>query len=251
MSLYVYGVVGPGHPVPAERIGVGGAPVRLVAAEPDGPAAVTGDAPEGLRARRRDLTAHQELLGALAADGPVLPMRFGVVLPDAATLTGRLTTRRGAYEQALERVAGRVEMNVKAMPAQGEAALTQLLAEDQGLRALRARGLRRPGYEASVRLGQAVADALERRARLAAERVRRTLAPLAAEWCDGPEVEGCVLNVSLLLPRDTEAAFRAAADRLAAELAGRAELLLTGPLPCYSFVPAEAAGSPAPRRAAV
>ncbi|MBV7648292.1 GvpL/GvpF family gas vesicle protein [Streptomyces albidoflavus] len=251
MSLYVYGVVAPGHPVPAGPAGVGAGPVRLLTTGPQAPAAVVGDAPAGLRARRRDLTAHQELLVALAADGPVLPMRFGVVLPDEAVLLDQLATRRSAYERALERVAGRVEMNVKALPPQGEAALAQLLAEDVGLRAMRDRGLRRPGYEASVRLGQAVSDALERRARLAAERVRRALVPLAAQWCDGPQVEGCVLNVSLLLDRDAEAAFRAESDRLAAALAGRAELLLTGPLPCYSFVPAEAAGSPAPHRAAV
>ncbi|MGW8943754.1 GvpL/GvpF family gas vesicle protein [Streptomyces koyangensis] len=251
MSLYVYGVVAPGHPVPPGRTGVGAGPVRLLTGEPDAPAAVVGDAPAGLRARRRDLTAHQELLGALAADGPVLPMRFGVVLPDEAVLLDQLATRRAAYERALERVAGRVEMNVKALPPQGEAALAQLLSEDAGLRAMRDRGLRRPGYEASVRLGQAVSDALERRARLAAERVRRSLVPLADRWCDGPQVEGCVLNVSLLLDRDAEAAFRGEADRLAAALAGRAELLLTGPLPCYSFVPTEAAGSPAPHRAAV
>ncbi|MEU6647780.1 GvpL/GvpF family gas vesicle protein, partial [Saccharomonospora sp. NPDC046836] len=218
---------------------------------PDAPAAGVGDAPPGLRARRRDLTAHQELLGALAADGPVLPMRFGVVLPDEAVLLDQLATRRSAYERALERVGGRVEMNVKAMPPQGEAALARLLAEEPGLRAMRDRGLRRPGYEASVRLGQAVSDALERRATLAAARVRRGLVPLAAQWCDGPQVEGCVLNVSLLLDRDAEAALRAEADRLAAALAGRAELLLTGPLPCYSFVPAEAAAAPAPHRAAV
>ncbi|MFD5028477.1 GvpL/GvpF family gas vesicle protein [Streptomyces sp. NPDC058373] len=252
MSLYVYGVVGPGHPgPPAGRTGVGASPVRLLGAGKGAPAAVVGDAPDGLRARRRDLTAHQGLLTALAADGPVLPMRFGVVLPDEAALLDQLASRRPAHERALERVADRVEMNVKAQPAQGEAALARLLAEDQGLRALRDRGLRRPGYEASVRLGQAVSDALERRARLAAERVRRALAPLAAEMCDGPEVEGCVLNVSVLLAQDAEAAFRAEVDRLAAELAGRAELLLTGPLPCYSFVPAEAPTSPAPKRAAV
>ncbi|RWZ74363.1 GvpL/GvpF family gas vesicle protein [Streptomyces albidoflavus] len=251
MSLYVYGVVAPGHPVPAGRTGVGAGPVRLLATGPDAPAAVVGDAPPGLRARRRDLTAHQELLGALAADGPVLPMRFGVVLPDEAVLLDQLATRRSAYERALERVGGRVEMNVKAMPPQGEAALARLLAEEPGLRAMRDRGLRRPGYEASVRLGQAVSDALERRATLAAARVRRGLVPLAAQWCDGPQVDGCVLNVSLLLDRDAEAALRAEADRLAAALAGRAELLLTGPLPCYSFVPAEAAAAPAPHRAAV
>lgn len=251
MSLYVYGVVAPGHPVPAGRTGVGAGPVRLLATGPDAPAAVVGDAPPGLRARRRDLTAHQELLGALAADGPVLPMRFGVVLPDEAVLLDQLATRRSAYERALERVAYRVEMNVKAMPPQGEAALARLLAEEPGLRAMRDRGLRRPGYEASVRLGQAVSDALERRATLAAARVRRGLVPLAAQWCDGPQVEGCVLNVSLLLDRDAQAALRAEADRLAAALAGRAELLLTGPLPCYSFVPAEAAAAPAPHRAAV
>ena len=43
------------------------------------------DAP-GLRAKRRDLMAHQEPAPDAGEDGPVLPMRFGMVAPDEATV---------------------------------------------------------------------------------------------------------------------------------------------------------------------
>lgn len=62
MSLYVYGVVAPGHPVPVGPAGVGAGPVRLLTAGPEAPAAVVGDAPAGLRARRRDLTDRKSVV---------------------------------------------------------------------------------------------------------------------------------------------------------------------------------------------
>ena len=117
-GIYVYGIVRAGHPVPPRLRGVG---------SPRGPSprSSRGGWPRSsarrrsdLRARRRDLLAHQELLLALAADGPVLPMRFGMVAPDEAAVRRQLAGRaRSSHLAVLERVDGRVEINVKAMPA--------------------------------------------------------------------------------------------------------------------------------------
>jgi Gas vesicle synthesis protein GvpL/GvpF len=237
--VYVYGVVRTGHPLPAAARGVGAVRIRRL---PAGRlTAVVSDVPEGLRARRRDLMAHQGLLLDLARSGPVLPMRFGMVSPDEETVRDRLAAGRDGYLAALERLDGRCEMNVKALPA--EDALEPLVREDPQVRRLSEQARRLPGYEASVRLGEAVAASLARRAAEAAGRALRELSALADGAVRGPDVAGCALNVSFLVAREQDARFRAAVERFAAGHHDRVRLRLTGPLPCYSFVPAETAGA--------
>ncbi|WP_052848118.1 GvpL/GvpF family gas vesicle protein [Streptomyces avicenniae] len=246
-ALYVYGVVRPGHPLPAGARGVGDPPARLRVVGDGALAAVVSKAPPDLLARRRDLVAHQETLLALAADGPVVPMRFGVVAPDRATLVDRLAASLDTHLRALERLDGRLEMNVKVFPV--EAALAGLLRADATLRSLREQARRRPGYETSVRLGEAATDALRRLATTAAAPVLRALGAFAEAVSPGPEVPGCVGNTSFLVPRAAVADFGAEAARRTAEVAARAELRVTGPLPCFSFADtgtaAEAAPAPA------
>ncbi|WP_030544781.1 GvpL/GvpF family gas vesicle protein [Streptomyces albus] len=232
-GLYVYGVVRTGHPLPAGRRGVGDPPGPLRLIRHGAIAAVAGPAPPGLRARRRDLLAHQELLLALAADGPVLPMRFGMVAPDEDTVLRDLAAGEQERSAALTRLDGRCELNLKASPV--EDGLAALLREDEGVRRLRDEVRGRPSYQGSLRLGESVAAGLTRRAKAAVEQVLRACAPLAEQLVEGPDVQGCVRNVSFLVGRDNEAPFRAAVERLAAEHRDAVELRLTGPLPCYSF----------------
>ena len=119
-------------------------------------------------------------------------------------------SRHGPHLATLERLSGRVEVNVKALPAQN--GLAALLREDEKVRQLRAAAVRRPGYEANLRLGEAVAAALSRRAAEAGRRLIRELTPLARAVATGPEVDGCVLNVSFLVDRGIADRFRMAAQ---------------------------------------
>ncbi|MFJ4436449.1 GvpL/GvpF family gas vesicle protein [Streptomyces sp. NPDC088923] len=234
-GLYVYAVV-PEDTEPTGLTGVGSPAREPRAVRAAGLAALVSPAPAPLRAKRRDLLAHQGVLAALAARGPVVPMRFGVVAAGEEAV--REDLRRGAerYRAALERVTGRVEVNVKGTVS--EQGLPALLRADARLRGLREQARARPGYEAEVRLGRAVAEALTRRAREAAGAVRAALEPLAVDSCQGPVDESTVLNASWLVDADRLAAFRAEAGRLAGPSAPYLALVLTGPLPCYSFVAA-------------
>ncbi|MGW7274369.1 GvpL/GvpF family gas vesicle protein [Streptomyces sp. NPDC054864] len=238
-GLYVYAITGPetaAHARHCRAVGDGNATVSVLGQ--DGLAAVVSRVAGRPRARRRDLSAHQAVLGVLAEHGPVLPMRFGVIAPDEeAVLTG-LDSAREAHLAALTRLEGKAEWNLK-----GESvpeALPDLLREDAGLRALRETTRRRPGYEANVRLGEAVAGALQRRAEQAAADVVAELRPLAAEMREGRDGAAGAMNVSFLVPQSAETAFRRAVDLLATRCRGRITLTLTGPLPCYSFVSADA-----------
>lgn len=233
-GVYVYAIVPTDAVLPADAGGVGGPAAPLRTIRQGRVAAVVSDAPQKLRARRRDLLAHQDLLQRLADDGPVLPMRFGMVAPDEETVCRLLADADRDHVAALERLAGGVEANLKAFPAQNT--LATLVAEDGKVRRLRDEARRRPGYEASLRLGEAVASALAARAAEAGRRILIELTPLAREVAAGPDVEGCVLNVSFLVDRSAHERFRATAQRFADRHREHVELRLASPLPCYSFV---------------
>lgn len=235
-SLYVYGIVPKRAAVPRAS-GVGGAVVRLVTGL--GLSAAVSAAPEGLRARRRDLTAHQAVLDELAGQGPVLPMRFATLVSGEDELRRQLRERRAHFGEQLESLRGCVEMNVKGDSVPGF--FEQLVRTDDELRALARRTRQRPDYEANVRLGEALAQAVRREARRAADDVLSRLTPLARRVAHGTVDGPQVLSASFLVPREELARFRKAVDRGARRHGDRLALRVTGPLPCYSFVDTTAA----------
>ncbi|MFJ8821047.1 GvpL/GvpF family gas vesicle protein [Streptomyces sp. NPDC102467] len=241
-ALYVYAIVRAGTPLPEEAVGVGSPPAELRTVGAGPVTAVVSAAPAKLRARRRDLMAHQNLLTGLAEAGPVLPMRFGAVAPDEGTLQAQLAAAQAHHLATLERLAGQVEINVKAMPARD--ALAALVTGEATIRRLRDEARRRPGYEANVRLGQAVAAALSRRATEAGQQALRGLASMARATATGPDVQGCALNVSFLVARADTDRFRATAEQFAAAHQEHVDLHVAGPLPCYSFVGTRAPALP-------
>ncbi|MFJ9033046.1 GvpL/GvpF family gas vesicle protein [Streptomyces sp. NPDC102274] len=235
-GVYVYAIVRAGQRAPAELSGVGSPPLPLRVLVEGRLGAVVSDAPPKLRARRRDLLAHQDVLLWLTGSGPTLPMRFGMVAPDEEAVRSELTAAEHRHHTVLKRLDGRVEVNVKAFVPSD--ALAPLVQEDKNIQRLHEAARRHPGYEANLRLGEAVATALSRRAAEAGQRAVQELTPLAHAVAAGPQVPGCVLNTSFLIDSAADGRFRAAAQDFAALRQDRVELRVAGPLPCYSFVEA-------------
>lgn len=240
-SLYVYGVTEAGVRAPRAE-GVDGARVRLLASS--GLAAAVSAAPAEIRARRRHLLAHQTVLGELARQGPVLPMRFAVLAQDEDTLVSYLREQRHHFEAQLERIRGCVEMNVKGETVPG--CFEDLVLRNEKLRDLARRTRRRPDYDANVRLGEALARAVTREGRRAAREVLAGLTPLARRTAQGDVDDTVVLSGSFLVPEDAEQDFRRAVEDQARRHGTRIRLSVTGPLPCYSFVNAPTTAAPGP-----
>lgn len=230
-ALYVYGIASAGTRTPRFP-GVDGAPVRLLTES--GLCAAVSAAPARLRPRRRDLLAHQAVLDELAAQGPLLPMRFAVLTPRPDVLLRQLRSDAGHLSRQLDDVRGCVEFNVKGAVVPGHFA--DLVRRDEGLRNLALRTRRRPDYEANVRLGEALAHGVRREARQAAREVFGLLAPLAVRTARGTTDDEQVLSASFLLRAADEQRFRQAVDAWARDCGSRLALSVTGPLPCYSFV---------------
>jgi hypothetical protein len=232
-AVYVFGIVAADHPgPPAGMSGVGGPGNTLRRVSAEATAAVIGAAPPHLRAKRRDLLAHQQVLEGLWRLGPVLPMRFGVVATDEGQLRAELVRCADRHLHALAELTGRAEVNVKVVP--DEDALARLVAvQDATVRRLRRRSTQH--YTDQVRLGEAVATAVQARAATDAGLVLRTLRELAVRDASGPLVEGCALNVSFLVELTRVDEFLNRVTDLDDRLGPRYQVRGFGPLPPYSF----------------
>lgn len=242
LGCYLYGITAADLVVPTDLAGVDEQAVVLV---PYGDiAAVTSPLPaESTLAGRAELMAHSQVLDAIAAAGPVVPVRFGSVLQSVEAVTHELLEpRHDEFLAMLGELAGHAQFTVRARYDERQV-LTEVVAENAEIARLRAATRDRPDdsvYGERVRLGELVARALEAKS---AEDGRRLLTELErhATAVNVRESAGLdrLLDVALLVDDRRRTEFEEAVEALAAEFAGRARLKLIGPTAPYDFVDAE------------
>jgi len=235
-GVYCYGVVSARDARPQPR-GLGDAPVEPVAH--DGVAALASRVPAGtVRARRRDLISHTDVLGAAFEHGTVLPLRFGTVFESEGSLVNEfLAPRHDELVALLRDLSGQGELRVTAHYRE-DAILAEVVRDNRRIAQLReaTRGAG-AGHPALLELGELVAAEVQARtardSRALLERLRKH--SVRYEVGDEP-VEYELLRASFLVERKRMSKFEAELERFAAEQAGRADVKLIGPLPPHSFV---------------
>lgn len=223
MADYLYGLVPAGAAAPAEP-GVAGGTVRVEPATADIGVLASAIDQSSIQPRRAHLVAHDGVLRAVMAHGPVLPFQFGMITTGepAAVLAG-VDTGRALDRLAL--LAGRVEV--------------QLLWEPDQTVAVRRVAERHPEVRdhslAAIDRGRSVAEAV---AALAVEdlgSVRRALSDHAVLF-GTVEARGMSARVPALVDDELLDGFLAACDALAERTGDAGELRTVGALPPYSFV---------------
>lgn len=254
--IYLYGIAPAEAADPgAELEGLEGAPVRLI--RESGLAAVVSEVPaaayedEALNARLEDLAwvgergvAHERVLDAFAAAGPILPLSLFSLHQDEGRLRERLRESAERYAALLDRLAGRREWGVKLWRRQDAAehvdrlspALAALNKEMEDAAPGRRYLLERKrdtlrGEElrvASKRLAHRVYGILSEAAE---HSVSTVLPPTQAE---GARV--LLLSGAFLVPDESFTEFHRSVSEVAHE-AGEAgfDLEFTGPWPPYHF----------------
>jgi len=234
----VYGIVPAETPLDGVPAGVGGAPVGRVVS--GGLAALVSPVEgEELRATRRDLLSHSAVLERAIAAGPVLPLRFGIVLRDEdAVAQELLEPRRDELAALLERFERLVELRVKAFYDE-DAVLREIVRSDPAIARLNeaTRGASDATAQAQrVRLGEAVAHALGATCESDSRAVLARLRPLAEDVVVEDGDSSLAFTASFLVDRGRVEAFDQAMDEIAREHEGRITFKYLGPLPPHSFV---------------
>jgi len=246
-ALYAYGITLAGLPLPDGVPGLtDGARIERVAAGDLG-LLVSPVRPEQLRIDEDDLSengrlatlarGHDAVVRAAAAGGPVLPLRFGTVVPDERAARRLLADNAGAARGQLLRIGDAREWGVKLVRRLDE----PVVAGPRPVEEV-------SGTEYLARRRQALRDrdATERSAATAAELLEDHLRPHVRESLrrGGSPGSSLLLDVAFLVPPERETAFLAAAAELREKLQPDGlEVEVSGPWPCYSFATLEPDGA--------
>jgi hypothetical protein len=234
----VYGIVPAETPLDGTPTGIGGAPVSLVVS--GGLAALVSHVEaDDLRATRRDLLSHSAVLERALAAGPVLPLRFGIVLRDEEAVAEELLeARHDELSALLRRFERLVELRVKAFYVE-EAVLREIVRSDPAIARLNeaTRGVPEASlHPQRIRLGEAVSRGLEARRESDTRAILARLRPLAEDAVVEDTESSLAFTASFLVDRGRVEAFDAAMDELAREHEGLITFKYLGPLPPHSFV---------------
>jgi hypothetical protein len=212
-------------------------------------AAVVSDVPNG-ELGPEDAVAHLDLLVALTAEVPVLPLVFGTeVADDDAVRDEVLGPQAEVLERRLAAIGDLVELRLD-LSFDSDASVAAVAARDSEVRRLAQRS-RAPGAGMADRmaLGGVVA---ERVAEHQAELAELWTAELAevAEHAVVLSADDESRRTAYLIHRERLPDADAAVARLRAAAEGRAEVEYVGPLPLYSFLDFldELDAAPAPAR---
>lgn len=243
MPVHIYGVTDTSVEIPEDRKGRSKRPLRHV--DGDDLRVIVSDVEADSRVLRDDLLAHAHTLEAMAQRGTVLPMQFGVEMPDDETVRLEVIESRGdEIRPLLERFRGLIQLTVS-VDLNEQEALKETLRRDPDLVALRDHAQRaapQDRHPAEVRLGEAIAGSLERMRVEVGDGVADRIAPTARAVSFG-EVRGALqaAEVFLLVERDRQSELDAEVTTLREDLAPLASVRYVGPQPPYAFLDAASA----------
>jgi len=109
---YIYGFMRNGAKPTFTILGIDGKPVFTIS--DNDVAAVVSDGPDGkLRPERKHLSAHHSVIKEVMKTSTILPVSFGVVADDEASIKKILKLNHDSFVSQLKRLEGKVEMGLK------------------------------------------------------------------------------------------------------------------------------------------
>jgi hypothetical protein len=240
-GMYVYGVVRAdadiGHL--AQHNGDGAPEVELVEAG-DLAALITPAGGDDEASVRESVLAHARVLERATETATVVPMRFGMVFPDAETVgSDLLDARHDALVGLLDQLEGHVQMTLK-VAYHEEAVLRDIVAGEPEIARLReatSEGSEQETYDARVRLGELINAAIEQRRQRDGQEILSSIDSLTvATTSEAAESEFMVLNAPLLVERERISELEDTLEQLAQERLELMAFRLLGPMPAYHFV---------------
>jgi hypothetical protein len=240
-AAYIYGILPGDVELTPEERGVGDPPGKIGLVRHDDIAALVSDLtlnrPLG---KPQDLMVHQQLLDDVAAEVPVLPLRFGAVMESPeAVVRELLAPHHDEFRSALDQLEGRAQYVVKARYEEGTV-IREVLQEQPEASRLRdeIRDLPEEAtWDARIRLGEIVNQSIEAKRDADTRTLAEGLAPRAvAVVIREPTHEEDAAHLAVLVETARQREFEEVLDEFARRWAGRVTLRLLGPQAPYDFV---------------
>jgi hypothetical protein len=239
-NFYVYGIVRAQEApqVVAPAVFESDNPILSLAAAPF-VALVSRIAIREVDATRRNMLAHARVIERAMDTATVLPMRFGMIVPDEESLRQRLRANEAAIKATLADLDGRIEVGLRIAFADGVA--TREIGLEQPQLARRGEALSRRNanetYYERIDLGRTIEAALIDKKKREGQRLLARVKPLAVRAVElGIQDENGILNAALLVERALEPRLAAEIDAIDGETSGRLAIRYVAPAPPFNFV---------------
>ena len=192
---------------------------------------------DSIRPRRQLLSAHQHVVAEISKHWDLLPVSFGLIAANESELLSILSSNTEELQQALDRVSGKVEMNLVVSWAVDNV-FQFLVSKHPEMQVARDRiASGEASRDEMIELGRQF-DLLLKSER---EAHANTLTTALADQCDAvelqdPKSESEVVRLQCLISRDGEPEFTNALNAVAAQFDDHYAFAFNGPWPPYSFV---------------
>lgn len=235
MTLHIYGVVRADHPVRRELRGVGtpGGPVSLVRSEPL--AVAVSPVADDTELTGDDAVRHLDVLIELLRRGPVLPIRFGTVSPDAAAVaTEILDPAADDLAAGLDSLDGLVELRL-VVSADEDAEIAAVVCDlpEAYRRAARETPM---ALDDRIALGEHIHAGVDERRRQRGAMISRRLAPRCRGVRELSSEDLTTSKIAILVPADEVERLDPAIQDVFTALGPGYESEYIGPLPAVDFV---------------
>ncbi len=194
-----------------------------------------------IRATPENCMQHEKVLEEVVRNHPViLPFEFGTVAPDQKGVEAMLRNNYSEIRNALKKISGRVEINVKAIWRDMKTVFQEILDEHKMIAHYKAEIAKKPfdvTYQDRIKIGQMTSEALREKKEKEAERLIRPLKHYAKEVLRGPTFgDEMIMSVSFLVPREKKGAFEKELYALGNQHEGKIDFKYEDERPPYSFV---------------
>ncbi len=245
-GCYVYAILGSDTRLPSGLAGLSGATLSTIACR-DLAAAVSCADPTGLRPTSEHVLRHEAIVEALRLSGPLLPVRFGSILPDPGAVAQAIAERYAVLVADLTRLGDKIELGLTVLWGDEGTGCDGIQPVREGSLDLITQGATGPGTQyLRARLKEYRQEQLlQSRAKTLAQGVDDVLRNYSLEshitLLPAPRV---ALRGTYLLEPSKFEAFREAFEEIRQQNP-RLRFLLSGPWPPYSFVtPPDASPTP-------
>ncbi len=246
-ATYVYAIIPTGDDVIFDVAGVDDEQDEVYTVPHRDLAAVVSASPladyRGLKRNEavRYLVPHQRVVEAVMQDFPVLPVKFGTVLPDEAVVHRLLAQGDTLLRTTLEKFSGLVQMEVVVLWELQQ--VFQEIGQEEHIAQLKAQVAGRPSEETMIErvaIGQMVQASLERRRASLRDYLVHWLREVALDLVVNPLMDdSMVINVALLVDEAGQEALDRKLELLDEEFEGQLHFRCVGPLPPYNFATLE------------
>lgn len=221
-------------------IGNGKAEVRIIPFR-DISAVVSESAIDFIRATPENCMQHEKVLEEVVRNHPViLPFEFGTVAPDQKGIEAMLRNNYSEIRNALKKISGRVEVNVKAIWRDMKGVFQAILDERKMIAHYKAEIAKKPfdaTYQDRIKIGQMISEALREKKEKETEKLIRSLGRHAKDVMRNPTFgDEMIMNVSFLLPLGKKKAFEKDLYALGDQYEGKVDFKYEDERPPYSFV---------------